>query len=187
MIRETMLNKDVMEEEMMLNRQEIEKLIKEKGLITDYCNLDIQLTPNGFDLTAGGVFEFIDSGALDFSNKERAIPQTKEVLPKKKNPKDKFGWWQLRKGAYKIRANETFNLPNDLVVIASPRSSLLRMGVFTQTAVWDAGFKGRSEFILIVNNPKGLELKQNARLVQTIFMSINKTSLGYRGIYQMKT
>ena len=168
----------------MLNRQEIEKLIKEKGLVTDYLNLDIQLTPNGFDLTAGSVFEFIGSGALDFSNKERVIPQTKEILPKKKDPQDKFGWWNLKGGAYKIQTNESINLPNDLTAIAFPRSSLLRMGAFTQTGVWDAGFKGRSEFILVVQNPGGIRLKQNARIIQVIFIRINKTNLGYQGIYQ---
>ena len=169
----------------MLNRQEIESLIKEKELITDYLNLDIHLTPNGFDLTAGSVFEFIDSGALDFSNKERLIPKTEEVKPWKKDPQDRFGWWNLKKGAYKIRTNEIFNLPQDLVVIAFPRSSLLRIGAFTQTGVWDAGFKGKSEFILVVENPKGLRLKQNARVIQTIFIRINKTNLAYQGIYQM--
>lgn len=171
---------------MVLNREEIKKLIKEKGMITDYLNLDIQLSPNGFDLTAAGVFEFINSGVLDFSNKERAIAKVKEVCIKKKDPQDKFGWWNLKKGAYKIRANETFDLPTDLVVIASPRSSLLRMGAFTQTGVWDAGFRGKSEFILVVQNPRGLRLKQNARIIQTIFIRINKTNLGYQGIYQMK-
>ena len=170
----------------MLNRQEIQELIKEKGLITDYLNLDIQLTPNGFDLTAGSVFEFVSSGALDFSNKERVIPQAKEVLPEKKDPQDKFGWWNLKKGAYKIRTNEAFNLLNDLVVIASPRSSLLRMGAFTQTAVWDAGFKGKSEFILVVENSQGLRLKQNARIIQAMFIRINETNFGYQGIYQDK-
>jgi dUTP pyrophosphatase len=167
----------------MLNRQEIEGLIKEKGLITDYLNLDIQLTPNGFDLTIASVFEFIDAGALDFSNKERLIPQTKEIYPEKKSPEDKFGWWNLKRGAYKIRTNEVISLPEDLVAIAFPRSSLLRMGAFTQTGAWDAGFRGKSEFILVVDNPQGLRLKQNARVVQLIFARINET-IGYQGIYQ---
>jgi dUTP pyrophosphatase len=171
----------------LLNRQEIEELIKEKGLITEYLNLDIQLTPNGFDLTAAGVSEFVSCGALDFSNKERVIPQTKDVYLRKKSPQDKFGWWHLKKGTYKIRTNEAFNLPNDLTVIAYPRSSLLRMGAFTQTAVWDAGFKGKSEFILTVSNSKGIKLKQNARITQAVFIKINKTEQGYQGIYQDKS
>jgi len=170
----------------MLNRQEIQRLIKEKKLIADYPNLDTQLAPNGFDLTVGSVFEFTSSGALDFSNKERLIPQTKEIIPQKKNPQDKFGWWNLKRGAYKIRTNESIHLSTDLVGIAFPRSSLLRVGAFTQTGVWDAGFKGKSEFILVVENIHGLRLKQNARIIQIVFIRINETNLGYQGIYQMK-
>jgi len=170
----------------MLNRSQIERLIKEKNLIEDYINLDIQLTPNGFDLTVGGIFEFSTPGALDFSNKEREVPKGKEILPKKRIPQDKFGWWDLKKGAYKIRSNECINLPPDLIALAFSRTSLLRMGAFTQHGVWDAGFQGRSEFILVVENPKGIKIKQNARIAQLVFIKINKTDKIYQGIYQHK-
>lgn len=169
---------------MILNRQEIERLIKEQNLIKDYINLDAQLTPNGFDLTVGNIFKFKSSGALDFSNKERQIPPGKEILPKKKRADDKFGWWNLKKGIYKVRTNEMVNLPNNLIALAFSRTSLLRMGAFTQHGIWDAGFKGKSEFILAVDNPKGIKLKQNARIAQLIFIKINETDKGYQGIYQ---
>lgn len=171
---------------MLLNRQEVHELIKEKGLITDYINLETQLTANGFDLSVGSVFEFIDGGALDFSNKERLIPQAREIPPEKKNPQDKFGWWHLKKGAYKIRTNEVVNLSLELTALAFVRSSLLRMGAFTEHAVWDAGFRGKGEFILVVENPAGLELKQNARISQIIFIRMNKTERGYQGVFQEK-
>ena len=83
----------------MLNKKEIKKLIEEHKLIEGYFSLDKQLTPNGFDLTVEKVFEFDGAGSLDFSNKERELPQTKEIIPSKKNPDDKFGWWHLGKGA----------------------------------------------------------------------------------------
>lgn len=171
---------------MVINRKEIEKLIKEQNLIEGYIDLGVQLTPNGFDLTVANIFEFKTSGALDFSNKERKVPEGKEVLPRKKNPRDKFGWWNLKKGAYRVKTNEVVNLPNNLIAIASSRTSLLRMGANTAHGVWDAGFKGKSEFILVIDNPKGIELKQNARIAQLIFMRINKTDKGYQGIYQHK-
>jgi dUTP pyrophosphatase len=170
----------------MLNREEINKLIKEKNLITEYINLDTQLTPNGFDLTVGAVLEFDTPGSLDFSNKERVVPEGEEIVPQKENPQDKFGWWNLKKGVYKIRTNEVVNLPADLIAIAFSRTSLLRMGAFTQHGVWDAGFKGRSEFILVVDNPKGIKIKQNARIAQIIFFKINETKQSYQGIYQGK-
>ena len=167
----------------MLNRQEIKKLIEEEGLISDYIDLETQLAPNGFDLTVGSIYEFDNQGALDFSNKERKTPEGKIILPQKKTLKDKFGWWNLKKGAYRVRTNETVNMPDNLAALAFSRSSLLRIGAFTQNAVWDAGFRGRSEFILVIENPKGIMLKQNARISQLVFIKINKTDKVYRGIH----
>lgn len=168
----------------MLNREELLTLIKEKNLISGYIDLDTQLTPNGFDLTAGNIFEFDRAGALDFSNKERKTPEGKEILAQKESTGDKFGWWELKKGAYKVRTNETVSLPNDLIALAFSRTSLLRMGGFTQHGIWDAGFQGKSEFILVVENPCGIKIKQNARLAQLIFLPLNETLEGYRGIYR---
>lgn len=170
---------------MILNRHELEVLIRKESLITDYIELKSQLTCNGFDLTVRKVSEFNSSGALDFSNKERTLPEAAELIPKKEETESKFGWWELKAGAYKIETNEFINLPNNIIGIAFPRSSLLRMGAFTQTGVWDAGFKGKSEFILIVHNPCGLRLKQNARIVQLVFTKIKTVNKGYQGIYQM--
>jgi dUTP pyrophosphatase len=167
----------------MLNKQEIKKLIEEKKLIEGYINLDVQLTPNGFDLTVSKIFAFDKAGSLDFSNKERVVPEGEEITTEKKKPEDKFGWWNLKKGIYKIRTNETVNLPKDLVALAFSRTSLLRMAAFTHHGVWDAGFSGRGEFILSVENPKGIEIKQNARLAQLIFLNVNETE-EYQGIYK---
>jgi dUTP pyrophosphatase len=186
----------------MLNRAEIEKLIKDQDLVADYLNLDIQLTPNGFDLTVASIFEFDAAGALDFSNKERVIPEGKEIFPEKLTPQDKLGtsnalaadgersratgWWNLKKGAYKIKTNETVNLPKDLIGVAFSRTSLLRIGGSTQHGLWDAGFRGKSEFILTVDNPKGIRIKQNARIAQLTFHKIKEVDCGYQGIYQDK-
>ncbi len=168
----------------MLNRNEIVKLIQEINLVEKYIDLEIQLTPNGFDLTCAGISAFDASGALDFSNKGRKIPEGKKILPQKENPQDKFGWWKLAKGAYKIKTNEVVNLPNNLIALAFSRTSLLRMGAFTQHGVWDAGFKGKGEFVLVVENPSGIKIKENARVAQLIFVPINHTSQGYEGIYK---
>ncbi|MCX5714535.1 MAG: deoxyuridine 5'-triphosphate nucleotidohydrolase [Candidatus Omnitrophica bacterium] len=168
----------------MLNREEIAKLIKKDKLVEGYIDLEIQLTPNGLDLTVANIYEFDTKGELDFSNKERVIPVGKEILPRKEKQEDKFGWWDLEAGCYKVKTNETVNLAKNLTAICFSRTSLLRMGAFTQHGVWDAGFKGRGEFILVVGNLKGLRIKQNARVAQLVFLSIQETLRGYDGIYQ---
>ncbi len=167
----------------MLNKKEIINLIRSENLIDSYIDLDKQLTPNGFDLTAGKIFEFNSQGALDFSNLERVVPEGKKILPEKLNREDKFGWWNLNKGAYKVRTNEIVNLSNSLIAFTYTRTSVLRMGAFTQHGVWDAGFKGKGEFILVVENANGLRLKENARVVQIVFVPVRETE-SYAGIYK---
>ncbi len=170
--------------ESVLNRETIRRLIVEKGLVSGYIDLDTQLTPNGFDLTIEKVFAFGSRGRLDFSNKERLAAEEKELAPRKKKVKDAFGWWELKKGIYKVRTNEAVKLPRDMIALAFSRSSLLRSGAFTHTAVWDAGFAGKSEFVLAVENAFGIAIKENARVAQLVFMRMDKTCRGYAGIYQ---
>lgn len=166
----------------MLNKLQIKQLIETEKLIQGYISLDKQLAPNGFDLTVGKVFEFSTKGALDFSNKERLIPETKEIIAQKINPEDKFGWWDLLPGSYKLRTNETVNIPNNLAALSFNRTSLLRIGVFTEHGVWDAGFKGKGEFMLVVKNPQGVKIKENARVAQLVFLAVDETE-SYQGIY----
>ena len=59
------------------------------------------------------------------------------------------------------------------------------MGVTVETAVWDAGYTGRSEALLIVYNSAGFYIKRDARVVQLLFMRLeNAVSQGYDGRYQ---
>ena len=177
-----MINKE--KSGLILNREDIKERIEKERLVSGYIDPGTQVTPNGFDLTVGSIYAFGSCGSLDFSNKERKLPEFKELAPKKIKKSDKFGWWKLKKGCYKVLTNESVKIPNDLMGIAFSRSSLLRMGVFVENAVWDAGFSGRSEFILVVENPHGFNLKENARVAQLVFLKTAGTEEGYNGIYK---
>ena len=167
----------------MLNKAEIKQLIEEVGLIQGYMNLEKQITPNGFDLTVEKIFSIDEAGSVDFSNNERVVPLGKEIAAKKRKEEDKYGCWNLPKGVYKIKTNETVKMPNNLTALAFTRTTLLRMGALTQNGVWDAGFKGKSEFVLIVENPAGVNIKQNARIIQLVFLRVEETE-EYNGVYK---
>ncbi|OYT43325.1 MAG: deoxyuridine 5'-triphosphate nucleotidohydrolase [Candidatus Aenigmarchaeota archaeon ex4484_56] len=167
---------------MILNKEQIKNLIEEKNLIENFINLEIQLQPNGFDLTAGEIYKIKNSGRIDFSNSERIISETDKILPEK-NIKDKYGWWNLKKGVYKIKTNEILNLPNNLAGIAFTRTSLLRCGCFISNGIWDAGFKGKSEFLLYVSE-YGIKIKENARVNQIMFLRLEKETENYNGIFK---
>jgi len=167
---------------MPLNKQELKEKIQDQGLIQNYIHLDTQLTPQGFDLTAGEIHRYNGKGKLDFSNSEREIPDTEKVRPEKKNEEDEYGWWNLEPGAYKVKMNEKVDIPEDLMAYAFPRSSLLRMGCSIENAVWDSGFTGTGSFMLVVENSEGVKIKENARLNQLVFHDISETE-GYSGKY----
>lgn len=167
---------------MVLNKKQLEEMIEEEGLIQDFIHLDTQLQPSGFDVTADEIHRFKEEGKLDFSNSEREIPETEKIEAEKRDEGDDYGWWKLEPGAYKVVMNEKVDIPEDLIGVAHPRSSVLRMGCTIGNALWEPGYTGAGEFVLIVQNPEGVEIKENARLNQLTFEEIDETE-GYSGVY----
>jgi dUTP pyrophosphatase len=164
---------------MILNDEEIRRLIAEKQLVRNYIDVDKQLTPNGFDLSVEKIFGFVGKGQIGFTNDDRILPELREIAWKNNSI-------ELNSGCYKVRTNEILKMPLDLIAIAMPRSSLLRSGVTVSTGIWDAGFEGISEFLLQVNNFNGFTVMKNARVVQLIFMLTKQVKLGYDGLFNLK-
>ncbi|MFH1612645.1 MAG: deoxyuridine 5'-triphosphate nucleotidohydrolase [bacterium] len=164
----------------ILSSQDFSKYLQtEFPLVTEAIFLDEQIQPNGIELTLKQVMSFETAGFLEFSSKERVLSETKKL------EFDQNDWLYLKKGCYKIIFNEILNIPNNLFALARPRSSLLRMGVSIETALWDSGYSGRSESLLIVHNFCGLNLKKNARLIQLVFFQLeNAVKKCYKGIYK---
>ena len=161
----------------LLDRDSISKLIlSDSPLITSFIDLEEQLQPNGIDLTLMEVRELTSSGYIGKDSQQRLLSDNKIIAF------DEQGWVRLYQGSYLITFNEICNLPLDLMALGKPRSSLLRSGVTINTAVWDAGYKGRSQSLLTIFNPNGFEIQQNARLIQLIFVRLeNLASIGYQG------
>ncbi len=160
----------------VLTANEIRKRIEKDGLIRDYVNLETQLQPNGFDCTLKYVARIKSAGKVDFDNTERVISEV-EMIPFEND------WVYLQKGVYRATLNEVIKIGNDLCAIAYPRSSLIRCGVDVLTAVWDAGYEGRSEVGIVVHNENGVWLKRNARIIQLVFVKLTSRTRSYKGIF----
>lgn len=88
-------------------------------------------------------------------------------------------------GCYLVTYNEVVNLPKDVMALAMPRSSLLRCGVSVHTAVWDAGYSGRSQSLMAIYNPRGFRLLKDARIIQLVFLRLShEVAEGYQGMFQ---
>ncbi len=163
----------------VLSRQDIEKLMKRSPpLLEGYVDLATQLQPNGIDLTLREVAMLQFSGKIAASNSERYIPPLSPLIY------DGLDFLDLLPGAYIITYNEIVHLPNNVMALGRPRSSLLRCGVNIGTAVWDAGYSGRSQSLLVVYNPQGFRVQRNARVMQLVFFHLTGETDGYRGAYQ---
>ena len=136
-----------------------------------------QIQPNGVDLSLLSVQAFASGGQLGSRNTERVLPQMNEL-------EFKDGWLDLPSGQYLVTFNEIVHLPVEVMALGRPRSSLLRMAVSVGTAVWDAGYNGRSQSLLVVYNPQGVRLEQNARLLQLVFFEIDGGTHAYDGFFQ---
>ena len=163
----------------VLSQPDIYRLLgKKPPLVESYLNLEEQLQPNGFDLTLREVALLQSSGKIAIKDAERHLPELAPLVF------DGLGFIDLLPGIYSVTYNEVVHLPKTLMALARPRSSLLRCGVTVGTAVWDAGYSGRSQSLMVVYNPRGFRVQQNARIVQLIFLRLSQATKGYHGAYQ---
>jgi len=163
----------------MLSKSQIRALLRAKPpLIENLIDINTQLQPNGVDLTVKQIEKIVSAGCVDFSNNDRKLSGTEKL-----DLDDDRVFLPL--GAYKVRFNEVIHLPKDIMAIGAPRTSLIRCGVTIETGFWDAGYEGRSESLMVVLNEKGFYVKNNARILQLVFIRLSKaTGSGYEGIYQ---
>jgi dUTP pyrophosphatase len=164
----------------ILSREEILKMLETRpALVENLCDLQQQVQPNGIDLTVKEVALLSSSGSLSPSNEARVLSGSSPLVF------DGLGRLDLLPGCYLVTYNEIVNLPKNIMALAMPRSSLLRCGVSVHTAVWDAGYSGRSESLMVVYNQQGFRLHKDARIVQMVFFSLSREAgEGYRGIFQ---
>ena len=163
----------------ILSKQDIHSLLKqEPPLVEGYIDLETQVQPNGIDLTLREVALLQTSGRIAASDSQRLVSDLAPLVF------DGLGFIDLMPGAYIITYNEIVHLPNNVMALARPRSSLLRCGVTVNTAIWDAGYSGRSQSLMVVYNPQGFRLQRNARIVQLIFLQLTGETDGYQGTYQ---
>ena len=147
-------------------------------LIEPFCPDQVQ--PNGVELTLAEVYRFSEYGVLPAPGEgERRLPDSYVIKP------NRDGWWHLDPGPYRIIYNEYVCIPAFLCAIARPRSSVLRMGASIETALWDSGYEGRSESLLVVQNAAGFRVQRGARLIQLVFMTLGKNAgKTYEGRYR---
>jgi dUTP pyrophosphatase len=163
----------------VLPKNEIRRLVAGKPpLVEGYLDLERQLQPNGFDLTLRDIALFQNAGQMGAENAGRRLPDLAPLVF------GTDGFIELVPGSYLITYNEIVHLPVNVMALGRPRSSLLRCGVNIGTAVWDAGYSGRSQSLMVVYNERGFRVQKNTRMMQLVFFTLTSDTDGYSGKYQ---
>ncbi len=132
--------------------------------------------PAGVDLSVDVVEELAGPGFLGLYG--RGIPQGRPL-------EAVGGAYRLGPGGYRVRFREVVRVPLWAVGFCLPRSSLLRMGASLHCAVWDPGYEGRGQALLVVYNPHGVTIEAGARVAQIVFARLEGLAAsGYSGAYQ---
>jgi deoxycytidine triphosphate deaminase len=114
------------------------------------------------DLTVKNVFAVDPTGRVDFGGGEYTPAGRIAVSPLRRNPEDKYLWWDLGKASYFVEYNETLDLAPDELGMIEPDERLLRAGA-SHVPISVRGRVSPVETLLNVEI-MGVMLKQNARI-----------------------
>lgn len=137
-----------------------------------------QIQPNGVDLRVEWVHEIKGTAFLGEDSK-----MDYSLMKKREASMDDQGFYLLKPyKQYMVDFMEEVSVPEGYCAIIYPRSSLLRVGAFITSALWDTGFNGTLGASVRVLNP--LCVKEGARLAQVVFHKAAFNGHRYEGRYQ---
>jgi deoxycytidine triphosphate deaminase len=158
-----------------LGYERIKELIKEKKIIENFDDESIQ--PAGIDLRVKRIYKLKNGGTLGI--KDRRTPEV-EIVAEKIGEK-----FVLKSNEFVlVETMEKVNMPNDLLAIVLPRSSLFRCGVSLHTAVVDPGFIGTLTFGMKNLSEHPFEIEIGSKIGQIVFEEVKGNTKLYRGKYQ---
>jgi len=167
---------------MILSPSELLPLISQ-GLVIKGLSQRELISPEGagFDLCVASISEISGPGSLLIET--RHTSSITPVTPV--NDNETNGVLTLKpNGLYLLTTAEQFALPDDMVAIFHPRSTLFRSGVIFQSGVAPYGYEGPMTFLVYIANPHGFRLQLGARFAHVNIASVKGSSFAYRGQWQ---
>lgn len=166
---------------MVLGINKLKKLVKEKKLVENLSERELKNPEGaGFDLRIGELYEIQGKGFL--GTEERKTPSVKLVA--------KFDPGTLQKTIlrpktyYLMKTVEGLNMPQDLLAIFTPRSTLFRSGVYIFGGQTAPGYQGGLTVGIYNFGEEEFELEMGARVLHVMFFEIKGKSSLYRGQWQ---
>lgn len=166
---------------MILGISELHKLVRDKNLVEGLSQRELENPEGaGFDLRIGELYELEGSGFLGVTDRE--TPKIKLIASFAKDGEKKV---ELKPNTYYIMGTvEKVNLPDNLVSLMRPRTTLFRSGVHLLLGQVAPGYKGQLNFGMVNLRPVPFYLEMGARVVHIQFFTVKGKNNVYRGQWQ---
>ncbi len=163
---------------MFLGVDKLLQLVEEKKLVEGLCERELTNPEGcGFDLQLSEVYRIKGDGYLGVTERKTCEIETIATLKDKTvvlNPGD----------FVLVKTVETVNVPDNLVGILKPRSTLQRMGLFLRTTQIAPGYCGELTFALKNEGPSTVTIEMGARIAHVLFAEVSGKTAVYRGQWQ---
>ena len=150
-----------------------------KEFVENLCERELNNPEGaGFDIRVGEIFKIKSDGFLGVD--ERKTSESELVAECGKNKE-----YTLKPGEYVLmKTVEKVNIPENMVMMTFPRSSLHRSGVVFLATVSDPGYSGKLIFGLKNLGSNDFRLELGARIAHVLFVEVKGKTSKYRGQWQ---
>ncbi len=166
---------------MILGVKKLLELVEKEKLVENLSERELKNPEGaGFDLRIGELYEISGKGFLGIE--ERATPEMKLIA---KYEEEKLAKVELQhRTYYAMKTIESVNMPDNLLAIMTPRSTLFRSGVYIFGGQTPPGYKGGLTMGIYNFRDTPFELEMGARVVHIMFFKVEGESTLYRGQWQ---
>jgi deoxycytidine triphosphate deaminase len=166
---------------MVLGVKKILELVREKKLVENLSERELKNPEGaGFDLRVGELYKISGRGFLGVE--ERETPEMELIAKYEEEKVVKVG---LEPSVYyALKTIENVNMPDDLLAIMTPRSTLFRSGVYIFGGQAPPGYKGGLVMGIYNFRDVPFELEMGSRVVHIMFFQVEGESNLYRGQWQ---
>lgn len=166
---------------MVLGVKKLLELVKEINLVENLSERELKNPEGaGFDIRIGELYEVKGKGFLGIE--ERETPRIKLIA--KYNPKKKKKVSLEPLTYYLMKTIEKLNLPENLLALFTPRSTLYRSGLYIFGGQTAPGYQGELTTGIYNFRDEKFELEMGARVIHIMFFKIKGKSSLYRGQWQ---
>lgn len=166
---------------MFLGAKQLLQLVNEKKLMEGLCEREL-ISPEGagFDIRIGELYKIKGKGFMGIT--ERETPEM-ELIAKFEEGKTVKVSLESRV-YYLMKTIERINMPQDLLAISTPRSTLFRSGVYIFGGQVPPGYCGELSMGIYNFRNDVFELEMGARVLHIMFSRVEGESNLYKGQWQ---